>query len=50
MLKADVVKKACMMNWLKKLMQLVQRNKILKKKTADGGKKITDTSKFIEIH
>ena len=37
-----------MMNWLKKLMRLIQSNKILKKKIEYFEKKILDTIKFIE--
>ena len=37
-----------MMNWLKKLMRLIQSNKILKKKIEYFEKKIPDTIKFIE--
>ena len=36
------------MNWLKKLMLLIQSNKILKKKVEYFDKKIPDTINFIE--
>ena len=37
-----------MMNWLKKLISLIQTNKILKKKIEDVDKKITNNSKVIK--
>ena len=37
-----------MMNWLKKLMRLIQSNKILKKEIEYFDKKVPDTIKFIE--
>ena len=37
-----------MVNWLKKLMQLIQTNKILKKMIDHFDKKIPDTMKFFE--
>ena len=37
-----------MMNWLKKLMRLIQSNKILKKKIEYFDKKIPDAIKFIK--
>ena len=42
------LKTLCMMNWLKKLMQLIQTNKILKKMIDHFDKKIPDTMKFFE--
>ena len=43
-----LLKTLCMMNWLKKLMRLIQSNKILKKKIEYFDKKVPDTIKFIE--
>ena len=49
MLKTDVVKKAYD-ELFKKVNAIGSKKQNLKKKPGDGGKKITDTSKFIEIH
>ena len=47
--KRMLLKKVCVINWLKKVMQLIPTKKVLKKKIEDVHRKMPNTSKFIVI-